>query len=138
MLTISTLLALFSKYFQALPLQFCSVFCLAPSNVFRLSVGYLPDAVLGSAAGLWPPPNASPRRDEVGVASGVREGVGGAAGTSATLEGWCFFLLLLVYLHLVLLPVSLNPVSYRGPDGFMEELDADDGQQADAHRQDDG
>ena len=29
-------------------------------------------------------------------------------------------------------------VSYRGPDGLGEELDADDGQQADAHRQDDG
>lgn len=29
-------------------------------------------------------------------------------------------------------------VSNRGPDGFIEELDADDGQQADAHSQDDG
>lgn len=29
-------------------------------------------------------------------------------------------------------------VSYRGPDGFMEELDADDWQQSDAHCQDDG
>lgn len=29
-------------------------------------------------------------------------------------------------------------VSYRGPNGFMEELYADDRQQADAHRQDDG
>lgn len=29
-------------------------------------------------------------------------------------------------------------VSFRRPDGFMEELDADDRQQADAHRQDDG
>jgi len=29
-------------------------------------------------------------------------------------------------------------IAYRGPDAFMEELDADDGQQADAHSQDDG
>lgn len=29
-------------------------------------------------------------------------------------------------------------VSYRGPDGFMEELNADDRQQADAHSQDNG
>lgn len=29
-------------------------------------------------------------------------------------------------------------VSNRRPDGFIEELDADDGQQADAHSQDDG
>lgn len=29
-------------------------------------------------------------------------------------------------------------VSYRGPDCFVEELNADDGQQADAHSQDDG
>lgn len=29
-------------------------------------------------------------------------------------------------------------VSDGGPDGFVEELDADDGQQTDGHRQDDG
>lgn len=58
-----------------------------PSDVFRLSLRDLPDAVLGCGVG-WPsPPNALPRRDEVGVATGVREGIGGAAGTPATLEG---------------------------------------------------
>lgn len=57
------------------------------SDVFRLSLRDLPDAVLGCGAGRLSPPNAPPRRDEVGVATGVREGIGGAAGTSATLEG---------------------------------------------------
>lgn len=33
---------------------------------------------------------------------------------------------------------SFYLVSHWGPDGVMEELDADDGQQADSHRQDDG
>lgn len=34
------------------------------------------------------------------------------------------------------LPLYLVP--HRRPDGVMEKLDADDGQQADSHRQDDG
>lgn len=58
-----------------------------PSDVFRLSLRDLPDAVLGCGVGRLSPPNALPRRDEVGVATGVREGIGGAAGTPATLEG---------------------------------------------------
>lgn len=96
----------FPKYLQPLWLQFWSISC--SSDVFGLSLGNLPDAVLGSTTGWWAPPNASARRDEVGVATGVREGIGGAAGTLATLEGRRLFLLLL--LHLVLLPVSLDLV----------------------------
>lgn len=57
------------------------------SDVFCLSVRDLPDAVLGSSADWRPPPNASPRRNEVGVTTGVREGIGRAAGAPATLEG---------------------------------------------------
>lgn len=80
-----------------------------PSDVFGLSLGNLPDAVLGPATGGRAPPNAPPRRDEVGVATGVREGVSGAAGTLVALESrWLFLLLLHFHLHLVLLPVFLD------------------------------
>lgn len=101
-------------------------------------MGHLPDGVLESATGRRAAPNALPRRDEVGIATGVREGIAGAAGLPAPNESWLPFPFLLFQLHLVLLPVSLNLVSYRGPDGFMEELDADDWKQADANSQDDG
>jgi len=101
-------------------------------------LGNLPDAALGPSAARRAQSDAPPRRDEVGVAAGVREGVGGAAGTLAALEGWRLFPLLHFHLHLVLLPVPLDLIAYRGPDTFMEELDADDGQQADTHSQDDG
>lgn len=65
------------------------------SDVFCLSVRDLPDAVLRSGADWRPPPNASPGRNEVGITAGVREGIGGAAGAPATLEGWCLSPLLL-------------------------------------------
>ncbi|KAF3848750.1 hypothetical protein F7725_015247 [Dissostichus mawsoni] len=60
----------------------------------------LPDALLGVAAGRRAS-DAPPGRDEVGVAPGVREGVGRAAGTAATLEGRRLFLLILLELHLI-------------------------------------
>ncbi len=93
---------------QPFRLNFCSSSRSARSDVFGLSLGNLPDAVLGSATGLRAPPNAPPGWDEVGVATGVREGIGGAAGTPASLEGWRLFLFLLYHLHLVPLPVSLD------------------------------
>lgn len=77
------------------------------SDVLRLSLRNLPDALLGVAAGRRAS-DAPPGRDEVGVAPGVREGVGRAAGPAATLEGRRLFPLLLLELHLVLLPVSLD------------------------------
>lgn len=80
----------------------------SPSDVFSFSLRDLPDAVLGCGASRRAPPNAPPRRDEVSVATGVREGIGGAAGMPTTLEGWWFFLLLLQHLHLVLFPVFLD------------------------------
>ncbi|TNN78899.1 hypothetical protein EYF80_010825 [Liparis tanakae] len=88
--------------------QFCSIYRSALSDVLGLSLGNLPDAALGPAAGRRAQSDAPPRRDEVGVAPGVREGVGGAAGTPATLEGCWLFPLLLFHLHLVPLPVPLD------------------------------
>lgn len=57
------------------------------SDVFCLSVRDLPDAVLRSSTDWRPPPNASPGRNEVSITTGVREGIGRAAGAPATLEG---------------------------------------------------
>lgn len=95
----------FSQYLQPLQPQFCS----ASLDVLGLPLRSLPDAVLGSGLGLRAAPDAPPGRDEVGVAARVREGVGGASGTLAPLEGGRLFPpLLLLQLHLVLLPVSLH------------------------------
>ncbi len=74
--TNQALLALSPKYKATvlLPLM------LSPtSDVFCLSLRNLSDAVLRPAPHWGAPPNASPRCDEVSVATGVREGIGGAA-----------------------------------------------------------
>lgn len=111
----------------------------APSDVFGLSPGNLPDALLRSTMCPWAPSKALPRCNKVSVALGVREGVCRSPGTPASLEGrWLFLIVVFLQLHLVFLSVSLDLVSYRGPDGFREKLDADDRQKADAHSKDDG
>ena len=85
-----------------------------PSDVFSLSLRKLPDTVLGPAPGRWAPPDAPPRRDEVGVAPGVREGVTGATGALAALEHRRLLPLVLQHLQLVLLPVSVHLVDEGG------------------------
>lgn len=67
-----------------------------PLDVFSLSLRDLPDAVPKWGADGLPSPDAPPRRDEVGVTTGVREGIGGAARAPATLEGWWPFPLFLL------------------------------------------
>ncbi|KAA8584634.1 hypothetical protein FQN60_008419, partial [Etheostoma spectabile] len=72
----------------------------APSDVFGCCLGNLADGFLEYAAGRRSSPNAPPRRDEVGVATRVGEGIGGAAGTPTTLEACSisyFFLFLWIW-----------------------------------------
>lgn len=77
------------------------------SNVSEvLGYGFLPDAVPHVRALPWFLADAPARSDEVRVTPGVREGVRGAARASTTGESGNP--LLLLFLHLVLLPVSQN------------------------------
>lgn len=77
-------------------------------DVLGLPLRALSDAVPQRGSHRLPPPDAAARRDEVGVAARVREGVGRAAGAPAALEGRRPLLLLLQNLHLVLLAVPLD------------------------------
>lgn len=78
----------FSQILRNLHESCTPTFAQPPLDVFSLSLRDLPDAVPKRGADRLSSPDASPRRDEVSVTSGVREGIGGAARAPATLEGW--------------------------------------------------